>query len=380
MASHHGIDVSTYQGDIDWTRVKASGIEFAMLRASFGSGTAEKQTDARFHKNAYQAAVAGLFIGAYHNTFAVTADDARREAELFLKIVDGYRLAYPVAVDIGDYLLRYLSPEQLSIVAGTWCEEVRKAGYYPMIFGKADTFKNQLTPKARETYEFWLAEPGDAAAYDGRFGMRQVSVREKIAGIRSFVNRDEAYQDYASIIFTGGYNGFQTAGQLPAEPPAQDQKPQAEPKPSKIARFIQLKELFDKSRTLFEEEAPDASLETVTVKDGDSLVGIASRYGMTGRELYRYADNRETIGVAPEKLKPDMVLRVPCKPKWPVPVLRVGAKVTYAGPVYRTSHGWALDDPISGTYTLTRIINGRKAGARLDSLGWVPLSDLRIVT
>lgn len=382
MASHNGIDVSTYQGDIDWTRVKASGIEFAMLRASFGSGPVEEQTDARFHKNAYEAAMAGLFIGAYHNTFAATAAEAHREAELFLKVIKGYRLAYPVAVDIEDVLLRYFSPEQLSIVAGTWCEDVRAAGYYPVIFGKADTFKNRLTKETRETYEFWLVEPGDTATYDGKFGMRQVSVHKKIAGIRGFANRDEAYSDYASVIYGGGYNGFEKPAPESEQPEANKTKEKSKAPAgvmtSKVAAFIKLKELFDKSKGSFKE--PDTPPETVTVKEGDSLVSIASRYGLTGRELYLYADNREMIGVVPENLKPGMVLKVPGKPKWPMPVLRVGAKVAYSGPVYRTSHGWALDSPVSGTYTLMRIVNGRKAGARLDGAGWVPVSDLRIIT
>lgn len=360
MAIHSGMDVSNYQGDINWKRIKASSIEFAIIRASYGYGNIIKQTDARFHKNAYEAAMAGLFIGAYHNTFATTPDEVKKEAGLFLKVIDGYRLAYPAAVNMEDYMLRYLPSDMLGKVAETWCSELQSAGYYPLIFGTPEFFKDRLK-KLPDGADIWLSEPGETPAYEGTYGIRQYTLGGRLDGVRGLYNLDFANKDYAEIIYSRGLNGF-------SPPTKADLKKEAKARTAEIPITVKTPA-----------KAAEPPQDTVTVKEGETLFGIASRYGMTEKELHKYKVNRAVIGRKPGNIRPGMVLSVPGKPQWPTPALHVGAKVEYHGPVCRNSYGWLPHSDVGGTFTLTKIINGRKTGARLNKLGWVPVSDLKPV-
>ena len=109
-----GIDVSTWQGNIDWNKVKADGIEFAMLRSSFGKENPDKQTDNKFWQNYRNAKAAGVPIGAYHYSYATTVEDAKKEADFFLSIVKGCQFEYPIAFDIEDDSQMYKSEAKRS--------------------------------------------------------------------------------------------------------------------------------------------------------------------------------------------------------------------------------------------------------------------------
>lgn len=205
---YNGIDVSAYQGRIDWAGVKAAEIEFAMIRASSGRGSPEKQTDRLFHRNAYEASMAGLYLGAYHSTFATTADEAHREAECFLKVIHGYKLAYPAAVDIEDRELAYLGDGRLNEVVKTWCSDLRAAGCYPMIRADADTLFRRLAPEMADGSEMWVMRKNGSPPRTG-YGMWQYAVGT-IDGIQGRVNLDRAYKNYPGIIGLGGFNGFKS--------------------------------------------------------------------------------------------------------------------------------------------------------------------------
>lgn len=114
MYSVKGIDVSHHQGDIDFAKVKAAGIGFAMLRAGYGWENPEVQIDRKFYRNYQNAQKAGIPCGAYHYSYAKNAAQARLEADFFLKIIRGCRFAYPVAFDLEDKSQKSLSRQTLT--------------------------------------------------------------------------------------------------------------------------------------------------------------------------------------------------------------------------------------------------------------------------
>lgn len=203
-----GIDVSTWQGDIDWKKVKADGIEFAMLRSSFGKENPDKQTDNKFWQNYKNAKAAGMPIGAYHYSYATTVEDAKKEADFFLNIVDGCQFEYPVAFDIEDTSQMYLGKDRITDIIMTFCERVQAAGYYVSLYTNLDWISNRIDMSRAKAFDVWLAQWSSKPTYNGSFGMWQYTSSGSVSGISGNVDMNIAYYDYPSIIKAAGLNGF----------------------------------------------------------------------------------------------------------------------------------------------------------------------------
>lgn len=337
MATYQGIDVSTFQGNIDWTRVKNASVDFAILRASYGWENRDRQVDARFHENAQGAAEAGIPFGAYHYSYASTVEEAHREADFFLDVIKGYRLGYPVAYDIENRSQQALGTEGATAVAKVWCDDMKKAGYYPLVYSNLSFVRNFLTEEFRAGTELWIAQYNDRPTYGAPFGIWQYTSGGSVDGISGRVDRDLSYKDYSAIIRDGGYNGFD------------------KPVPG-----------------------PGDADKTVVVRAGDTLSGIAARYGFFWKELYSHDGNRAVIGDDPNRIRPGMILRLP--PSAGVaPALRVGARVRYAGRLYGDSYGGSPGQSVDAVFTVVRIINGRKTGVLLNQIGWAPADELTVI-
>ena len=205
-----GIDVSTWQGDIDWNKVKADGIEFAMLRSSFGKENPDKQTDNKFWQNYRNAKAAGVPIGAYHYSYATTVEDAKKEADFFLGIVKGCQFEYPVAFDIEDPSQMYLGKDRITDIIMAFCERVQAAGYYVSLYTNLDWISNRIDMSRAKAFDIWLAQWNDKPTYSGSFGMWQYTSSGSVNGISGNVDMNIAYYDYPAIIKAAGLNGFTT--------------------------------------------------------------------------------------------------------------------------------------------------------------------------
>lgn len=206
--SKKGIDVSTWQGDINWNKVKADGIEFAMLRSSFGKENPDKQTDNKFWQNYRNAKAAGVPIGAYHYSYATTVEDAKKEADFFLSIVKGCQFEYPVAFDIEDHSQMYLGKDRITDIIMTFCERVQAAGYYVSLYTNLNWISNRIDMSRAKAFDVWLAQWNDKPTYTGSFGMWQYTSSGSVSGISGNVDMNIAYYDYPSIIKAAGLNGF----------------------------------------------------------------------------------------------------------------------------------------------------------------------------
>lgn len=203
-----GIDVSTWQGDINWNKVKADGIEFAMLRSSFGKENPNKQTDNKFWQNYKNAKAAGVPVGAYHYSYATTVEDAKKEADFFLGIVKGCQFEYPIAFDIEDASQMYLGKDRITDIIMAFCERVQAAGYYVSLYTNLDWISNRIDMSRAKAFDVWLAQWSSKPTYNGSFGMWQYTSSGSVSGISGNVDMNIAYYDYPSIIKAAGLNGF----------------------------------------------------------------------------------------------------------------------------------------------------------------------------
>jgi len=187
-----GIDVSRYQGDIDWEKVAASGIDFAFLRAGFrGYGSGELQADETFLTNAMAASQQGIEIGVYFFTQAINEDEAREEARMVIDALGGNQVAYPVVLDVEKVKggrMNALDQEQLTDVCLAFCDEVSTAGYEPMIYGNLETFMMMLDLERLEGIRKWLAYYNNDIYFPYEFDIWQYSSSGKVDGIEGKVD------------------------------------------------------------------------------------------------------------------------------------------------------------------------------------------------
>ncbi len=205
--SHWGIDVSRWQGEIDWEAVKADGVHFAMLRAGYGREIT--QEDPTFAQNYDAATAAGIPVGAYWYSYADSPEDAVREANACLTVLGDRTFAYPIAFDIEESFQWALSPEEFSAIVDAFCSTMEEAGYYVMIYTSSWPLNNLLTPEVEAKYDVWVAQYGKPQPdYQGNYGIWQYSCTGQVNGIAGDVDLDYGYVDYQSLITERGFNGF----------------------------------------------------------------------------------------------------------------------------------------------------------------------------
>lgn len=240
--SIRGIDVSYFQGTVDWEAVKASGIRFAMLRAGYGVGTVDPQ----FKRNAGECNRLGIPIGVYWFSYAYTKEMAEREAESCIRTIQDFRIEYPVAFDYEEVSVNYaekngvtVTPALATALIDAFCKRVEKLGYFAMYYGNKSFLEQWEDDSLRRKYALWYAryqaEPGLAG-----LAMWQYSNTGSIPGISGNTDMDISYYDFSKVIAKAGLNRLGGAGE---------------------SRY--------------------------TVRPGDTLSEIAVRFGTTVKELQR---------------------------------------------------------------------------------------------
>lgn len=197
-----GIDVSSWQGVIDWDKVAKSGVKFAIIRSSYGDGYVDKM----FEYNIEAAKKAGLYVGVYHYCYALTDEEAKAEAQFFLKTIEPYEIDFPVMFDFEDPSQVRLGKFQLTRMANIFMKELENAGYYPMLYSYKNWLNNNLMMSYID-YEVAVAEWNvSESTYKGDYGVWQYSCTGLVSGIEGDVDLDICYKDYPTIIREGGWN------------------------------------------------------------------------------------------------------------------------------------------------------------------------------
>lgn len=219
-----GIDVSVHNGNIDWGKVKADGIEFAILRAGFGR--LEKQKDEKFEQNYAGAKAVGIPVGAYWYSYAMDEDEARLEADVFLSVIRGKQFEMPVYFDLEEKKQFDLGKEKVSAIMRAFLERVESAGYFTGLYGSASSLTTHTADDIKTHYTIWLAHWVDKTNYSGAYGIWQYSEKGKVDGINGNVDLDICYKDFTTIIKGKGLNGWSKAANptpVPDEPTADNQ-------------------------------------------------------------------------------------------------------------------------------------------------------------
>lgn len=247
--SIEGLDVSEFQGNIDWTQVKNSGRQFAMIRAGYGFNT----LDQRFRQNITECNRIGMPAGAYWFCYAISPETARQEADGCIDAISSYRIEYPVCYDIEQASINYaaqngvtITPDLATQIVTAFCNRIEERGYFAMYYSNQDFLNAYLPWEMARRYALWYAY------YDRRYdgidcGIWQYTNTGSVPGITGNVDLDLSFDDYAAIIREGGFNHLNDTPVTPI-PPSTD--------------YI-----------------------TYVVQPGDTLSEIAERYGTTYQTL-----------------------------------------------------------------------------------------------
>ncbi len=195
-----GIDVSRFQGDVDWAAVKAAGVEFVFVR--LGSRNSQDGTlveDSKAKENLAGAKAAGLQIGAYFFSQAVSAAEAEAEAALALEILGDTPLDLPLAYDWEVYntagRTENMTEAVLLSCVETFCKKVEAAGYAPMVYFNLELSKTLLDPEKVAAYPFWFAQYADAPELPCKMEFWQYSDCGTVPGIQGDVDLNLWFRD-----------------------------------------------------------------------------------------------------------------------------------------------------------------------------------------
>ena len=201
VLSKKGIDVSKYQGDINWEKVAKDGVEYAFIRVGVrGSTEGKVMEDENFTDNIEGAIDNGIEAGVYFFTQAVTEEEAIEEAEFVLDMIEPYDISYPVVLDIEEVTsanarTAELTKEEYTRNCIAFCETIKDAGYTPMIYGNLKTFLIMLDMDQLEDYQKWFAYYNAPVYFPYEFDIWQYSSKGSVNGIKGDVDLNICMKD-----------------------------------------------------------------------------------------------------------------------------------------------------------------------------------------
>lgn len=213
----NAIDVSKWQGTVDWATVKNAGVRHAMIRAGYGNSV--RQTDPQFKRNAAQCIALCIDWGVYWYSYATSPAQARQEARCCLQVIQGLKPTMPVAYDI-EYEpgILALSNAQRTAMVKAFLEEVESAGYYGILYASRNFIANKLNYKDLAQYDVWCAQYGSKCTSPLPYGIWQYSSSNplRIPGFGTSLDCNRVYKDYPAIMQSAGLNGFTAPDPTPA--------------------------------------------------------------------------------------------------------------------------------------------------------------------
>ena len=198
-----GVDVSSHQQEIDWELVAANGVEFAMIRVGYrGYSQGGLQMDERFRENMDGALAAGLDVGVYFFSQAITVEEALEEARFVLERVRDYDLTMPVVFDwerqnySGSRTQKIPDTETMCRMANAFCEEIQAEGYQPMVYFYQNLAYNNYDLSKIMEHPFWLAQYTDYPSFYYDFEMWQYTHTASVPGIEGNVDMNLAFREF----------------------------------------------------------------------------------------------------------------------------------------------------------------------------------------
>lgn len=190
-----GIDVSQYQGTIDWKKVANDNIEFAFVRASYG-----KEMDKKFKVNAQGAYKNGIPVGAYHYATFSNVTEAKAQAKYFIQLLKSVNITYPVVLDLeGNRTTQKVSKAKLTTAGLAFMDAVKQAGYKVMLYSNENFFLSHIDANAvqKKGYELWVANYNNRPAKVSHKIWQHTS-KGQVDGIQTSVDMNVAYQNFSA--------------------------------------------------------------------------------------------------------------------------------------------------------------------------------------
>lgn len=190
-----GIDVSEFQGQIDWAKAKADGVEFAILRVGFGSDS-KSQDDKYIERNISECERLNIPIGVYLFSYANTVAKASSEAEHTLRLVAGHKLPLGVWYDIEDSKTSgSVEKSYLTQIIEKYCSIIKEAGYKVGIYANLNWLENKIEKSVQEKYPIWVAQYYKECQYEGEYVIWQYASDGKVDGISGNCDMNYYYGD-----------------------------------------------------------------------------------------------------------------------------------------------------------------------------------------
>lgn len=202
--SFFGVDISKYQDYIDFHSLKSEGVDYVMIRVGArGYSTGQITLDENFNDNIVRAKDAGLDVGVYFYSQAITEEEAVEEANFVIEQIKEYEIDYPVAFQMEKVpndkaRIDELSKSDKTTMARTFLNTVKEAGYSPMVYGNKEWLIKEVDLSKLSDYDIWLSQNGDIPDYPYRFSMWQYSNTGDINGISGYANLNVTFIDYSA--------------------------------------------------------------------------------------------------------------------------------------------------------------------------------------
>lgn len=205
VISYRGIDVSSFQGEIDWPAVKAAGVDFAIIRVGYrGYGSGAILLDEYFDANAQGAIAAGIKVGVYFFSQAITNEEAVEEANFVLEHIKDYDITYPVVYDLeaiphDTARTDYLTGRQATDHCIAFCDTVENAGYHSMVYSNRRWLLLKLDLTRLASYDIWYASYVSQPDFPYDFKIWQFTDSGNIPGITGDVDINIGFTDYSAL-------------------------------------------------------------------------------------------------------------------------------------------------------------------------------------
>lgn len=381
-----GIDVAKYQGTIDWQALAGAGVKFAMVRLGYRTaedGVIVEDSNARY--NLQEGARAGIPMGAYFFSTAISKEEAKEEAHWVADLVAKYPITYPIVYDCEGFLdnrQKALSNSERTDIALAFLKEIKRLGYEPMFYGSKSELENSWDMGPIEKhYKVWVAQYPDApypetpmSSYQGKHAMWQFSKSARVVGLEQSVDMNLAYFAYDGI-----------------EPPKDSEPPEeAFPDPEALMRFTECQETVTAKEKTNLRSIPDQGEDSqilYTLLNGETALRTAtsdsgwSRLEYNGTVCYAvtsYLEAPDGTGLEPDTgeiktqfeaaddwVTPKEKVNLRSIPSVDDPRSQVIATITSADKVHRTGLnrdvGWSRVEYNGQTlYCVTQYLNEAK--------------------
>ena len=216
-----GIDISTYQKEVDYKKLKEDGVQYAILRIGYtGYGTGKKQAkDALFETHYKGCKDAGIAVGGYFFARGVSAEEGKKEADYVLSLIKGKTFEYPIFYDTEDsYYQAKATKAQNTAACKAFCDAILAAGYKTGIYASKSWFADKLNDNELQQYDHWVAQYYHKCTYTGKYTLWQYTSSGKVNSIEGNVDLNWCYEDY-------------TKQNAPVAQPKPEAQPEVKPTP-----------------------------------------------------------------------------------------------------------------------------------------------------